>query len=262
MPVETYIDHARTRAQAEQEAVDAKLEAFGMFIDRVSDFLTDPTPSSTSGITAAAGTRTHTETSTDDRSRAVRTAFAETIRPHSVADIDASESLLATIQNELTDSIALALAPTSETSFSTALKQAIITEATARQTETEVLHEALAREETHLKAVSETVDDIIAWIADANETPLTALDFESLQQRHETLANHRARCEELAQQRQEFFQSTTSQNVEAGIRHQSLLPYLYEDFPVDHPVLVTVVRLDVTCKRCQRAVRNHLVRRA
>ncbi|WP_227357448.1 DUF7260 family protein [Haladaptatus salinisoli] len=262
MPVKTHIDHARTRVQTEQEAVDAKLEAFEMFIDRVADISTDPTPSSASGITTTAGTRTHSETSTGDRSLAVRTAFAETVQPHSAADTDTSGSLLATIQNELTNSIALALVPTSEISFSAALKQTIITKATARRTEAKVLRRALAREESHLKAASESVEVITTWMVDANETPLTALDFETLQHRHETLANHCTRCEELAQQRQEFLQATTSHDGEAGLRHQSLIPYLYEDFPVDHPVLVTVTRLDATCKRCQRTVRNHLAQRA
>lgn len=262
MPVETHIDHARTRVQAEQEAVDAKLDAFETFIDRVSTLSTEPSPSSASAITATTGTHVQIETSSDDPTRAVRTTFAETIRPHSVADVDESESLLQTIRNEFTDSIAVALAPTTETSFSAALKEAIVTEATTRRAETEVLRRALAREKTQLEAASKTVDDITAWIATADETSLTDLGFESLRRRHETLANHRKRCEERAQQRQEFFQATTSQNVEAGIRHRDLIPYLYEDFPVDHPALATVVRLDDTCKRCQRTVRDHLVRRA
>jgi hypothetical protein len=261
MSVKTYIDHARTRVQTMQKTVDTKFDAFETFIDRVSTLPTEPSPLSASGITATTGTPVQTKTLGDDHARAIRTAFAETIRPHSVTDLDESGSLIETIQNEFTDSIAVALAPTTETSFSAALKQAIIAEATARRTETEVLRCALGREKTHLEAASETVDDITAWIAEADETPLTELGFESLQHRHETLTDHRTRCEEYAHQRQEFLQETTSQNVDAGIRHRDLISYLYEDFPVNYPVLATVTRLDATCKRCQRTVRAHLVRR-
>lgn len=257
----TLIDQARTRVTAEQDAVDAKLEALEAFRKRVSDLPAEPTLSSSPRITATAGARLGTDSSPDDRCRAVRTAFEETVRPHSVADVDDSESPLATIQNEFTDSIAVALAPTSEISFSPDLKQLIVAETNARQTETSVLRRALAREETQLDTAGNVVDDIVSWIVEADETPLTDLGFAALQQRHETLARHRDRCENLAHQRQEFLRKPTNKNADVGIHHRSLIPYLYQDFPMDHPVLATGARLDVACKQCQRAVRNHLVRR-
>jgi len=257
-----HIELARTRIQVEQEAVGAKLEAFETFVDRVADVPTEPTPSLSPGITATAGAQFQTNASTDDQCHTVRTAFNETIRPHSVADMDSSESLLATIQSEFTDSIAVALAPTTETPFSADLKRMIITEANARQTEIAVFRRALAREETHLEAAAESIDDIVRWITDADETPLTDLGFDPLKQRHETLTDHRDRCETLAQQRQAFLQKTTNKNVEAGIQHRDLVQYLYEDIPVEYPLLTTVVRLDAVCETCQRAIRQHLVRRA
>lgn len=261
MPVTTHIDRARTRVQAEQEAVEAKIGAFETFIDRVADLSTDPIQSSP-GITATAGTQLHLDSSTDDPCRTVRTAFAETIRPHSVADVDGSESLLETIREEFTDTIAVALAPTTEASFTTELEQMVVAEARTRRAEATALQEALGREEAHLDDAGTVVDDVTAWIAEANETPLTDLGFDALEDWHETLASHRDRCEDVAHQRQEFLQQTTNSSIEAGIRHESLVPYLYQEFPVDYPVLATVVRLDDTCSECQRAVRTHLVRRA
>lgn len=38
----------------------------------------------------------------------------------------------------------------------------------------------------------------------ADETPLSALGFETLRCRHETLADHRERCQRLADRRQAF----------------------------------------------------------
>lgn len=261
MPVPTHIERARERAEAEQQAVEAKRRAFDAFIDRVENLSPEPTPSAPAGLTAPVGGSSRRTGSRDDRCRTVRTAFAETIRPHSVADCDESESLLETIRSEFTDSLAAALAPTTETAFSGNLKAMIISEATARRTEATVLGRVLAREASHLKDARETVDDITAWIAEADETPLTDLGFETLRHRHETLATHRSHCDRLARRRQEFLRKTTNQGVEIGVRHRSLLPYLYDDFPVDHPLLATAGRLDSVCATCQRAVRTHLVRR-
>lgn len=263
MAVDTYIEQARTRVRAEQEAIAEMRDAYGTFINRVQKLQPDQTPSSVATLTTAGGaTHLSADASSADGCRPVRRAFAETIRPHSVADLDETESLLETIREEFTDAIAVALAPTTEASFTPDLKRMVLTEARSRQSEATALWKALEREETHLDDASDAVDDIVAWIVDANETPLTDLGFDALQRRHETLASHRDYCEEVARDRQEFLQKTTNNGVDAGVRHKSLLPYLYQDFPVDHPVLATVTTLDETCQECQRTVRDHLVRRA
>lgn len=262
MAVDTYIEQARTRVRAEQEATDEKLDAYETFIRRVGDLQTDQTPSSVAGVTAAGGTHLSTDASSTDRCRTVRTAFAETIRPHSVADIEETESLLETIHEEFTDAIAVALAPTTEASFTPELKRMVVAEAQSRRSEATALQMALEREEAHLDDAAEAVDDIIAWIVDTNGTPLTDLGFDALEQRHEALAGHRDRCEEVARDRQELLQATTNNGIDAGVRHRSLVPYLYQEFPVDHPVLATVATLDAACQECQRTVRDHLARRA
>jgi len=263
MAVDTYIQQAQSHIRAEQEIIDELLGAYEAFIGRIRDLQPDQTPSSMAGITTAGGaTHFSADASGTDRCRTVRTAFAETIRPHSVADIDAAESLLETVREEFTDAIVVALAPTTDASFTPELKQMVLAEAQSRQSEVTALQKALEHEEAHLDDAGDAVDDIIAWIADANETPLIELGFDVLQQRHETLSDHRNRCEEVVHDRQEFLQGTTNNGVDAGVRHKSLMPYLYQDFPVDHPVLATVAKLDETCQECQRTMRNHLVRRA
>jgi hypothetical protein len=243
---------------AEQEVVDAKAEAFGAFADRVTEIPTDPTPASPAGVTATAGAHLRPDAQTENRCRAVRRAFAETVAPHVTGG---GESLLAAVRGEFTDAIAVALAPTTETPFSRELKQATVTAARTRRTETELLHRVLSTERAQLDDAREVVDDVTAWLVDANETPLSDLGFEALRDRHETLDRFRGRCDALVERRQTFLRGTTSERADAGIRHRSLIPSLYEDFPVDHPVLVTAVRLDDVCAACQRAVRRHLVRR-
>jgi hypothetical protein len=262
MTVTTHIERSRSRVRAERAAVEGKREAFETFAERVATLSTEPAPSATSGITATAGPRLHGESGTSDRCRTVRTAFAETVRPHSVADTNDDESLLSTIRAELNDAIAVALAPTTESSFSAELKGAILAETRRRRAEAEALERALVRERDHLADAGSTVERITDWLADADETPLADLGFDALRERHGTLAEHRDRCGTLVEQRQAFLRKTTTRDTHAGISHRQLVPYLYEDFPVDHPVLSTVARLDAVCVECQRAVRDHLVRRA
>jgi hypothetical protein len=262
MAVDTDIEQARTRARSEQEAIAEMRDAYETFINRVQKLQPDQTPSSVAGLTTAGGvTHLSADAPNTDGCRPVRRAFAETIRPHSVADLDETESLLETIREEFTDAIAVALAPTTEASFTPDLKQMILAEARSRQSEATALRKALEREEAHLDEAGAAVDDIIAWIVDANETPLTDLGFDALQQRHKTLTSHRDRCEEVVRDRQEFLKKTTNNGVDAGVGHESLIPYLYQDFSVDHPVLAAVARLTETCQGCQRTVRDHLVRR-
>jgi len=261
MTVETHVDAAVTRVHAEREATARKRDALGSFVDRVADLTPETAPTARVGATGAVGTGLRPDGSTAGGCESVRTAFAETVRPHSVADGDRTEPLLETIGNELTEPIAAALAPTSNAGFSPELKRCVLEETRSRQTETELLCRALDREATSLEAAGDAVGEITSWIATADETPLSELDFGALRGRHETLADHRSRCEKLARTRQSFLQETTSRRAEAGIEHRSLVGYLYGDFPVDHPVLATVARLDRTCRECQRTVRDHLTRR-
>lgn len=261
MTVTTHIDHARSRLRAERKAVKRKREAFEAFAARIAELPTEPAQSATSGITATAGPHLHGESSATDRCRTVRRAFDETIRPHSVADAGDSESLLATIRTEFTDAIAVALAPTTEASFSAELKGAIVAETRVRRAEAETMERALDRERAQLDDAASTVERITSWIADADATSLLDIGFDELRARHETLATHRDRCQELADRRQAFLRGTTTGDSGARIDHRKFVSYLYEDFPVDHPVLSTVASLDSACTECQRNVRNHLVRR-
>jgi hypothetical protein len=262
MTVETYVDRARTRIADEQTAVAEKRSAFGAFLDRVADV---PTTSDPSGAVATAGTAAGrlSRTEADERGcRRVRQAFETTVRPHSTADVGDGEPLLESVRAELSASVALALAPTTDTPFSPGLKRAVVSEATARRDELAATGRALEREASHLDRAGEPIETVVTWLARADETPLTALGFDALRCRHETLAGHRERLRAVADRRQAFLQGATNQGVEVGIEHRRLVEYLYQGFPVEYPVLSTAVRLQSTCSACQRAVRTHLVRRA
>lgn len=261
MAIETHVDRALARVASEREAFDAKLDAYEAFVDRVEELAVESRPSAPRGVVTTTGTGLHGGGSTNGQCRAVRTVFAETVRPHSVEDVEEAEPLLATIGHELTESIAVALAPTTDTGFTDELKHTVLSEVAERRTETEVLCRALEREASRLTAAVDTVDTVSEWIVEADETPLTDLDFDALERRHRTLERFRARCDDRAAQRQEFLQGTTNQGPEVGVQHTEFVEYLYQGFPTTHPVLSTLVRLDTSCATCQRAVRDHLVRR-
>jgi hypothetical protein len=258
--VETEVDRAIERARAEREAFAAKLEAFESFADRVSDLRTASSGSTGAGVTATTGSRARA-TDAADSCRAVRTAFAETVRPHSVADVDDPEPLLATVRSEFTESIAVALAPTAATAFTDELQRAILSETRDRMAEAETLRAAIEREESALFEAAETVTGVTTWLTEAEETPLSELGFEGLRRRHEDLSDRRRECEELARKRQCFLAETTGKRPARGVQHGEVIQFLYRDFSVDNPVLATAARLDDLCRECQRAVRAHLTTR-
>lgn len=261
MAVKTHIEPARTRVQSEQEAIEAKFTAFETFRTRVEELPSEGSPSSFSGAIAAVGSYSRCGNTHDDRCRAVRTAFAETVRPHSVNELDESEPILTTIRTELNDSVALALASTSHSPFSKELKHAIIDEVRARQTQLTVMNRALIREVAVLEDAAQIVDDVTDWITAKEERRLTDVGFDDLRYRHERLAVYRDRCEELVGERQALLRETTREKADAGIRNWNLVQYLYSEFPVTFPILTTLLRLHETCSSCQRSIRDHLVRR-
>jgi hypothetical protein len=253
--VQTYIEQAQTRIRTESESLDAKRDAFDAFAARVESLDSASTQQSSS-VATTAGVRSKHTSATERDCRAVRQAFAETIHPHS-----GTESVLDAIRDEFSDSVAGALAPTTGTPFSPKLKRLLLSATATRQTEIAALRAALDREATQLAETAERVDHIVSWLTETDETPLSDLEFEALRKRHETLATHRGTCEQVVERRQAFLDTTTNKNGAVGVDHRSLPPSLYEDFPVDHPVLATATCLENVCANCQEVVRTHLVRR-
>lgn len=268
MTVLTHVQGALARVADERTRVVEKRTAFEEFERIVRDLSAAPLRGDGGASRASSGgsfTVTQpAETSTyagDDRCRRVREAFAETVRPHSVDDVAEPEPLVETIAEELGRDLALLLAPGSGGSFTPATKRALLEAVADRKRELAVMERALDAERRSLRSARDEIEAIVECLREANEARLTDLGFDDLRGSHETLATHRARCEEIARDRQTFLQGTTSRDATVGIGHRTLVEYLYAALPVDHPVLVTVTRLDRVCADCQRVVRDHLVRR-
>jgi len=149
MNTTTQIGQARARVQAEQEAINAKQDAFEAFIRRIREIPTDHAAASSIGVTTVTGARRHSTSATGSGCQKVLTAFAETVHPHSIEDVDTDEPLLETVRSEFTESIAVALAPTTEASFTSELEGILVAEVESRQAATTALSRALGREIKH-----------------------------------------------------------------------------------------------------------------
>lgn len=265
MTIDTHIQQALDRVREERDAIEGKQTAYKRFVSGVETISADPMAPSQGGHQTTGGpiaTMHATPPSNSTSQAQVRERFAETVCPHSTADIDDPETLLETIAAELTDQIAVALAPqNATTSFAAGLKNSVLSEATQRQSELRAMKNALDREQASLVRATESIDEVLQWIVDANETALTDLDFEALRTRYDRLDGFHGQCETVARERQSLLHATTSADGKAGIAHQELINSLYAAFSVAYPVLSTVVRIEQVRNQCQRAIRDHLVRR-
>ena len=260
MSVDTHVSRALARVRAEREAVTAKREAFDRFTERVADV--DPAARPDGGGRMPAGSTVAAGRTQSDGRAAVREAFDETVRPHATEDVPDAESNLERVAAELNREIASALSPAAAgVAFSQSLKAAVLAAADARDDELRALATVLDREEERLGDARSRLDEPIDWIAEADETSLVRLNFEELAARHERLDGFEATCRGVARDRQAFLNRTTSVGGRVGVNHRSVVESLYEDFPVDYPVLSTAVRVEEVCRDCQRSVRDHLARR-
>lgn len=259
MSVETHVSRALKRVRAERDAVAEKRRALEEFADRVEGV--EPAARPDGGGTPAGPTMA-VGRSRADGCAAVREAFAETVRPHATEDVPDAESNLERIAAELDRELARALSPAaSGVSLSPSLKRAVLAAADARGDELRALDAALDREEEWLGDARDAFADPLNRLVDADEASLLPLGFEELADRHDRLGEFVARCDRVACDRQAFLDGTTGVDGRVGVDHRSVMVSLYEDFPVDYPVLSTAVRVEEACRDRRRSVRDHLARR-
>jgi hypothetical protein len=253
--LDTPVPAARTVVDDERDAVTAKLRAYDAFVDRVRDAPTGGTGGEAPGPvgpTLAATTRR-------DGCAAVREAFDATVRK--TEGVDDTASVFETLAAELSEEVAMALAPTTGSALTPQCKTQVVESATDRRWQLRTMATALEREAASLDAASEAFASAREWLAAADEMPLTALGFDGLRDRHDHLGDHLDRCEAVARERQRFLDGSTSEHAKVGLGHRYLVGYLYEELSVDYPVLSGVATMAATCRRCRRNVRAHLTRR-
>lgn len=263
----TAVHRALDCVDEERDAVADRGDAFETFARRVRNVSTESPPARNRQSTSASpiamarstGAQHSTASAPRDRCVTVREAFAETIRPHSTADLGTGESLVETIAAELTEDVAVALA--TETGWTPTLKTAVLEEVATRRREVDLLRETLRNERSALEAAIDEIDDIVEWLQSTADESLLQADFETLQAKHERLERYRDRLETLTAERQERFTGSTNQYGPDGGRYRTVVTAIYSRLSVRHPILSTATRLDGVCDDCQRTVRTHLTRR-
>lgn len=258
--VKTHITTARERVEREQEHVAGERRAYKRFRSEVAAVSATP-PGAAAG---RAGGVVSTLGASDPGSgacRRLREAFAETVRPYSVEDVADEEPLLETLREELGESIALALAPSTDHGVTPQVKGAITTKTGERLQELDAMAAAVEREASSLADAAADVEAVAEWLVEADETPLSTLGFEELRDRYERLEAEEERCRERLHQRQRLLHSTCG-GTHVTLRQRAVAEFLYRSFPVRYPVLSTLTRLLESLSECKRAVRAHLLRRA
>jgi len=259
--IETHVDGAIKRVDREIDHFGSRLTGVEQFERQLSEIqpatgkshrtATDGGVQAVSAPLDGGGTADHCEE--------VRESFGDTVYPHTAGNSD--ESVLETIGEEFGDRIALALAPGTDQQFTPGLKRTILSATREREAEIESMQRALETERTSLVEARSEIQTITEWLSETDQTPLLELDFEELQERHETLDGYLDGCDSLVESRQETIHSTTSPAGAAGVEHHPLVEFLYQSFPVSYPVLGTIANLDEVCRTSQRRVRDHMVRR-
>ncbi|ELZ93100.1 DUF7260 family protein [Haloferax sulfurifontis] len=247
------------RVEGEREQVLAKRRAVERFERRVRKLAAQSARATACG-TASMPAATRRDAAGGGRRR-VRELFAETIRAHSVADGDESEPLSVTIREEFGPEVAAALDSDTGGRFTPAVKEAVVSAAVDRKRGLDGMRRALDGEERSLRAALAVLDECEDWLVRADETPLSGLGFDALRRRHEALADRREACDRLVRERQRRLGGATHHTAAVEVDHRLLAAYLYEDRATDYPVLAAATRVDGVCADCQRAVRDHLVRR-
>ncbi|MFC7073388.1 hypothetical protein ACFQJ7_00750 [Halovenus rubra] len=259
----TLVDKALSRVAEERTLLRNLQAAFNQFEQEVRQLSTAPTGGSprqmTDGGVTPVSKAVGAAGSGTDRCQSVCEVFAERVKPHSTEAVDGDEPVLETVRHELGDEVALALAPTTDTSYDKRVKQGILAASQQRRTEIEAMCNALDAEEVSVESARELVTVVEQFAAD--EEPLLSLSFRALQSQHEELAGYQDRIKNRLEQRQCHLHGSTGVDAKIGVTHLSLAEHLYSSFTSSYPVLSTLTQLCSCCQASQREVRDHLVRR-
>jgi hypothetical protein len=165
-------------------------------------------------------------------------------------------SLETTMSGELGREIAALLLRDEEAELTSDLKGSVLHSVDERKSQLRVLREALETEEESVKLTVELVESIDESLI--TEGTLINLGFDELRQRHGSLICLKEDCENRIQERQQTLSRTTKETSAAGLRHMSLVEYLYENLSAEHPVLSTLTEAMQACEENEYEVREHI----
>ena len=167
-----------------------------------------------------------------------------------------STGLRVTMSGELGKELAGLLLKDDGSRLTSELKRAVLRSTDERRSQLRVLRRALETEEESVRATIELVESVDGALS-ADEQ-LIGLGFDELRRRHGNLTRLKKDCERRIHERQETLSETTKEASAAGLRHMSLIEYLYEELPTEHPVLSTLTETVRVCEEGEHELRGHI----
>ncbi|GAB3666836.1 DUF7260 family protein [Halopiger thermotolerans] len=255
--------HRALECVAEQRATVAdRIDAFETFAARVRELPAGPAATAAGPVAQATPTAMTSRVAgagpTPDPCAVVRQTFLETIVPNTTVEIDGEESVIRALAAEFSRDIAVAL--TTNATWTAELKTAVVEAATTRRLEAKRLQAALETEAERLEALIDDLDPIVAWLRSTASESLQQYGFDELRAKHDRLEGFCDRLTTVLEERQRRLQEPVRDADD--VPYRTLVEAVYASFDSRYPVLATLTRLYRVCRECQRTVRDHLVRRA
>lgn len=164
--------------------------------------------------------------------------------------------LRVTMSGELGKEIAGLVLKDDRSGLTPELKRAVLRSTDERRSQLRVLRQALETEEESVKSTVGLVESVDGAVS--ADDHLIGLGFDELRRRHRSLTRLRRDCERRIHERQRTLSETTKEASAAGLRHMSLIEYLYEELPTEHPVLSTLTEAVRVCEDEKRELRGHI----
>lgn len=266
MLVDHDLDDAVAVLEHEREHVHRKRDAYESFRDAVRS-VSPSAGGATSSAKPDGGVATLQSSTAPpgpgpgvDGCERVREAFADTVAA-CAADLDPGSPGRA-LRVELGEEVGVALDTDAPGQFTPELKAAVLGETAHRRSELVATERALDREAESLETARAELDDVVDRVRALDETPLSALGFDDLRERHRALEALADRCDRIVANRQTVLAGTTSETATVEVHHRRMVGYLCDGLDASYPVLSAVAAVLAALTDCQRTVRAHLVRRA
>lgn len=261
------LNAAETRFCSEREAVVEKREAYETFRREVCQTPLDDFPAGRGGGSlgvvdgpiAVAGPSDTASTAKSGVER-VRERFAALIRSHSLADVEADEPLVETIEAEFDADVARVLSQPN-TRFTEAVRDHLLSRIRERCEELDAMEAVLDTEADSVAAAREVFENAVAVTDRVPNRNLLALDFDDLRERYDTLERVRERCEDALEARQSLLHGPAGGVATSDRTHRAVVRYLYGSLDEVFPVLHVGTALVTRCGHRSDAVADQVARR-
>jgi hypothetical protein len=246
----TYIPNALALIVEEQDRVASERDALLSFGQRLSNIEPHSSPSITQ---PGPSLESHLDTNNRlprNQLQEVQQAYRETVMAVPHYEEEYGKSLATDLGEEFTDEIAIAV--TTNEQFTAPLKTALLQQVTDSHQERIQLLQDLDDEQTGLEQAEQTMGQVDDSLQEFDETRLFDESIPTLQDRYERFCAYKEQCITVIEQRQQYHHKTPRRWLDGEVG--DLQWYLYDDLPVQYPVLADGATLIEQIETAQQEV--------